>query len=66
MKSDLIAIIDTLLDDPTCEPDLAAIKTIAATTHAPITLMAEVVRLMWLCAERPSEFDAAVMDLYDE
>lgn len=65
MKSDLIAILDILLDDPSHEPDLAAIKTIAYTTNQPIALMAEVVRLLWLAAEKPEEFDKAVVALYE-
>lgn len=65
MKSDLIAILDIVMDDPSHEPDLAAVKTIAATAEKPIALMAEVVRLLWLAAEREQEFDKAVVALYE-
>lgn len=65
MKSDLIKILDVLFDEPSHEPDLSAVRNIAATTYYPITLMAEVVRLMWLAAERPAEFDEAVSALYE-
>lgn len=65
MKSDLIKILDVLLDEPNNSPDMAAIKNIAATTPLPVTLLAEVVRLMWLACERPHEFDEAVLALYE-
>lgn len=65
MKSDLIKILDVLMDSPETAPDMAAIKNIAALTPLPVTLLAEVVRLMWLAAERPSEFDEAVFALYE-
>lgn len=65
MKSDLIAIIDVLLDIPSSEPDLAAVKNIAATTEAPIELLAQVVRLLWLAGERPEQFDAEISELYE-
>lgn len=65
MKYDLIAILDTVMDQPNVEPDLAAVKTIAYTTNQPIALMAEVVRLLWLAAEKPEEFDKAVCALYE-
>lgn len=65
MKSDLIKILDVLFDQPKHEPDMAAIKNIAATTPLPVTLLAEVVRLMWLCGENPDEFDKEVSALYE-
>lgn len=65
MKSDLIAIIDVLLDIPSSEPDLAAVKNIAATTETPIELLAQVVRLLWLSGERPEQFDAEISELYE-
>lgn len=65
MKADLIRILDVCMDDPCHEPDLAAIKTIAGSTDKPIALMAEVVKLLWLAAERPDAFDQAVSALYE-
>lgn len=65
MKSDLIKVLDVLMDSPDTEPDMAAIKNIAALTPMPVTLLAEVVRLMWLACERPHEFDSAVLALYE-
>lgn len=65
MKSDLIKILDVLLDSPAEEPDMAAIKNIAATTPLPVTLLAEVVRLLWMSAEKPQEFDNAIMELLE-
>lgn len=64
MKTDLIRILDIVMDDPKTTPDLAAIKTIAYSTSKPVALMAEVVQLLWLAAERPREFDDAVLELY--
>lgn len=65
MKSDLIKIIDVLLDSPADEPDMAAIKNIAYTTPLPVTLLAEVVRLMWLAGESPADFDKEICALYE-
>lgn len=65
MKTDLISVIDILLDEPGVEPDLAAIKTIAYSTSKPVALMAEVVRLLWLAAEKPEEFDKEICALYE-
>lgn len=65
MKSDLIRILDVCFDNPSEAPDLAAVKNIAAATDKPITLMAELVHLLWLAAEREPDFDKAVCALYE-
>lgn len=65
MKTDLIRILDIVMDDPKTTPDLAAIKTIAYSTSKPVALMAEVVQLLWLAAEKPEEFDKEICALYE-
>lgn len=65
MKSDLIAVLDVLFDNPSVAPDLEAVKNIASGSEHPVELMAELVRLLWLADEKPFEFDDAVVELYE-
>lgn len=64
-KSEIIRVLDVLLDDPQSGPDMNVISQIAAGSSTPIGLLQDVVYLLWLCAERPLEFDEAVVGLYE-
>lgn len=65
IKSEVIQVLDVLMDDPATEPDMNVISQIAAGSKTPIGLLQDVVYLLWLSAERPEEFDKAVVGLYE-
>lgn len=65
MKTDLIQVLDVLMDSPEESPDMNAISAIAAGTDKPIALMCALVEMLWLASEKPEEFDEAVCALYE-
>lgn len=63
MDSELMQVLDILMDDPTSEPDTSAVSAVIAGSSKPIALVQGLVRLLWLAAERPDEFDTEVVAL---
>lgn len=65
MKTELIQVLDVVMNEPERSPDLSAISAIAAGSKRPISLMCELVHMLWLASEHPEEFDKAVCALYE-
>lgn len=63
-NSEVIQILDICMQEPDTPPDRNAISAVAAGSSTPIALLSEVVRLLWLAAERPEDFDGEVNNLY--
>lgn len=66
MNTELMQIMDILLDDPATEPDLNAVSAVIAGSAKPIALVQGLVHLLWLAAEKPDLFDSEVVRLLDE
>ena len=66
MNTELIQIMDILMDEPGQYPDLSAVSAVVAGSERPITLVQGLVYLLWLSAERPEEFDSEVVRLFNE
>ena len=66
MNTELIQIMDILMDEPSQYPDLSAVSAVVAGSERPIALVQGLVYLLWLSAERPEEFDSEVVRLFNE
>ena len=66
MNTELIQIMDILMDEPGQYPDLSAVSAVVAGSEKPIALVQGLVYLLWLSAERPEEFDSEVVRLFNE
>lgn len=66
MNTEIIQIMDILMDDPNSYPDLDAVSAVVAGSTKPIALVKGLAYLLWLSAERPDEFDSELSRLMDE
>ena len=66
MNTELIQIMDILMDEPSQYPDLSAVSAVVAGSEMPIALVQGLVYLLWLSAERPGGFDSEVVRLFNE